>query len=161
MEIEATPTADLNAVPVSVGSGVAAHADGFGTRPLTDRPHSTNLFGAERSSRRNGASRGLDVLVGAGIGAAVMYYLDPDGGARRRAVVRDVVLDVVTMAPDAVDAGNRTPGARLVASAVGAMLTLLAARRRNALGATLGLVGSALLARAVTKTPLGRGKGQR
>jgi hypothetical protein len=161
MEIDATPTADVNIGAVSAGSGVQAHADGFGTRPLTDRPHSTNLFGADRSAPRDGSARGLDVLLGAGIGAAVMYYLDPDEGARRRGVVRDAILDIVTMGPDAIDVGNRTAAARFVSSAVGAMLALLAARRRGTLGAALGLVGSALLARGVAKAALGRGNGQR
>lgn len=178
MEIEATATTEVAELAVSVGSGVSALVEGFGTRPQTGRPHSMSLFGPERGAPRDGTSRGLDVLLGVGIGAAVMYYLDPDGGARRRALVRDGIVGAVTMAPDAfeatahdvgrwarqsleaqarklaqpprdVGAVDWTPGGRLVVSVVGGALTLLAAKRRDALGAAVGLVGSALLARGV------------
>jgi hypothetical protein len=178
MEIEATATTEVTGLAVSMTSDVSAHAEGFGTRPQTGRPHSINLFGAERGTSHDRGSRGLDVLLGVGIGAAVMYYIDPAGGPRRRALVRDKVVDAVTLAPDAFEAAAQnavrwtretleaqarkrpdssgqmgaaswTPGTRLVASAVGAALTLLAAKRHDALGAALGLVGSALLARGV------------
>jgi hypothetical protein len=178
MEIEATATTEVTGLAVSVASDVSAHAEGFGTRPQTGRPHSINLFGPSRSDARDGPSRGLDVLLGVGIGAAVMYYLDPDGGPRRRGLVREKIVDAVTMAPDSFEAAAHevsrwarqtleahahtfpssshhdggvrwTPGSRLVASALGGALTLLAARRHDALGAAVGLVGSALLARGV------------
>lgn len=179
MEIEATVTTEVTGLAVSVASDVGPDAEGFGTRPPTGRPHSISLFGPDsKQSRDDGPSRGLDVLLGVGIGAAVMYYLDPDCGPRRRAVVRDTIVNAVTMAPDTFEAaahdvsrwarqtlevqvrkpsrpaGNAgavswTPGGRLVASAVGGALTLFAAKRRDALGAAVGLVGSALLARGV------------
>ncbi|MDQ3949134.1 MAG: hypothetical protein M3282_02210 [Gemmatimonadota bacterium] len=98
MEIETTATSEVTETAVSVASDVSAHAEGFGTRPRTDRPHSVNLFGADRGAPRDGASRGLDVLLGVGIGAVVMYYLDPNGGPRRRAVVRDKILGLVDSA---------------------------------------------------------------
>ena len=178
MEIEATATTEVTEVAASVVSDVGAPAEGFGTRPPTGRRHSMSLFGPEHDQPGDGGSRGLDVLVGAGIGAAVMYYLDPDGGPRRRALVRDRIVEAVTMAPDAFEAtvydvgrwahqaleaeargipeSSRhagavkwPPGSRLVASAVGAALALLAAKRHDALGAAVGLVGSALLARGI------------
>jgi hypothetical protein len=182
MEIEATATTEVTELAVPLTSPAAsADAEGFGTRPQTGRPHSLSLFAPDRSPTRDGGVRGLDVLLGVGIGAAVMYYLDPDGGARRRAVVRDKIVGAVTMAPDAfeatahdvnrwarqmleaqarklaeppgqVGAVNWTPGGRLIASAVGAALTLLAAKRRDALGAAVSLVGSALLARGVARS---------
>jgi hypothetical protein len=178
MEIEATTTE----ITVGPTTGIDAHAEGFGTRLQTGRPHSISLFGASSTAERQGTARGLDVLLGVGIGAAVMYYLDPDGGARRRGAARDTIVRVVTTAPDAFestahdvgdwarrtmahaevagssdrllhdDAREWTPAGRLVAGTIGGVLTLLAARRRDALGAAVGLVGSALLARGVSKT---------
>jgi hypothetical protein len=174
MDMEPIAAHEVSPTAVSGVSGVNAHAEGFGTRPSTGRPHSISLFGADQDQPRGGASRGLDVLLGAGIGAAVMYYFDPDGGPRRRARARETIVGAVTMAPDGFDASTQdaswwlrqapdaqprsggkiaewTPGGRLVASAVGGALTLIAARRRDVLGAAVGLVGSALLARGVTK----------
>jgi hypothetical protein len=178
MEIEATAATEVTGLAVSLASDVSVHAEGFGTRPQTGRPHSINLFGPSRSESRDRPSRGLDVLLGVGIGAAVMYYLDPDGGPRRRARVRERIVGAVTMAPDSFEAAAHDvsrwarqtlevqahklprsshhtgevrwmPGSRLVASAVGGALTLLAAKRHDALGAAVGLLGSALLARGV------------
>jgi hypothetical protein len=124
MEIEAAVTTKVTGPIASMASEVTAHAEGFGTRPQTGRPHSISLFGSDQSQTRNGPSRGLDVLLGVGIGAAVMYYLDPDGGPRRRALVRDKIVEAVT----------------------------IAAKRHDALGAAVGLVGSALLARGVARS---------
>jgi hypothetical protein len=76
MGIEAMPTpmSEGNETTLSVASG-GAHADVFGTRPRTGRPHSISLAGTRRGASRNVASRGFDVLLGVGIGAAVTYYL--------------------------------------------------------------------------------------
>lgn len=75
MEIESTPMSEASETTLSVATSVGAHDDAFGTRPRTGRPHSISLFGTGRGASRNAASRGLDVLLGVGIGAAVMYYL--------------------------------------------------------------------------------------
>lgn len=56
-----------------------------------------------------------DILVGAGVGAAVAFMLDPLGGGRRRARVRDQVVRASRKTRDGVDAtardlANRTRG---------------------------------------------------
>jgi hypothetical protein len=55
------------------------------------------------------------LLAGAGLGAVLAFVLDPDRGARRRAVVRDKAMREVRRAAEALDAtwcdlGNRTKG---------------------------------------------------
>ncbi|MBW8875490.1 MAG: BON domain-containing protein [Acidobacteria bacterium] len=53
--------------------------------------------------------------AGAGLGAGLMYLLDPQGGRRRRAVARDKAVSALNKGGDAVkktsrDLGNRTKG---------------------------------------------------
>lgn len=150
----------------------------FGIRPVTGRPHSINLQPAPRVGTPQPSSRGVDLLVGVGIGAAIMYYLDPDAGAARRARARGAVVEAVAMAPDVFDDAARevtggafglfaagtarssrspavlqsewSPAAKLLAGALGAALTFLGGRRRDALGAAVGVLGSALLARGMS-----------
>jgi hypothetical protein len=122
---------------------------------------------------RDGSARGLDLLLGLGIGAAAMYYFDPDRGSERRSAARHGIRQAVTVAPETFESlahdvggwarqaiaegpdGAResnddwTPAGRLAASALGGLLTMVAAKRRDALGAAVGLMGSALLARGV------------
>jgi hypothetical protein len=57
----------------------------------------------------------LGVLAGIGAGAAAMYFLDPDRGARRRALVADKARSAVNQLPRAVrvtkrDLANRAHG---------------------------------------------------
>ena len=94
MEIEATTTA-IAVLPVD--GAVGADAEGFGTRPSRERPHSLSLFGGPSSESRQGVARGLDVLLGIGLGAAAMYYFDPDGGPRRRAAARETIVRVFAL----------------------------------------------------------------
>jgi BON domain-containing protein len=47
------------------------------------------------------------LLAGAAIGAGIMYLLDPDGGRRRRALVRDQIVSAAHKTTDAVDATSR------------------------------------------------------
>jgi uncharacterized membrane protein len=56
-----------------------------------------------------------EILGAAGIGAALMYFLDPDRGARRRALVRDKVKHAAHVTSDSAntarrDIANRTRG---------------------------------------------------
>ena len=81
---------------------------------------------------------------GIGLGAALMYILDPDRGRRRRALARDQFVSAGRRLPDAVgatarDLSNRTRG---IAAEVGSMLSseeevsdeVLVARVRSKLG---------------------------
>ena len=52
-------------------------------------------------------------LIGAGIGGASMFLLDPDRGARRRAVVRDTAVRATRKTRDAAGATRRDLGNRL------------------------------------------------
>jgi uncharacterized membrane protein len=59
--------------------------------------------------------KGLMLMSGAGIGAALMYMLDPDRGKRRRAIVRDKARHLATEANQAIgktsrDLNNRITG---------------------------------------------------
>jgi len=56
-----------------------------------------------------------EMLVGAGLGAALAFMLDPQGGGRRRALIRDKVVRVSRKTRDGLDATardltNRTRG---------------------------------------------------
>ena len=47
------------------------------------------------------------MLVGMGIGASLMYFLDPNGGGRRRALVRDKVVHAGHVVSETADATSR------------------------------------------------------
>ena len=56
-----------------------------------------------------------EILVGAGVGAALAFILDPQGGGRRRALVRDKMVRASRKTRDGLDAvtrdmANRTRG---------------------------------------------------
>jgi hypothetical protein len=130
METELASTSGAAAAVVIVE---AEAAEGFGTRPSSGRPHSIRLDGGPIGSGARSVSRGLDVLLGIGIGAVAMYYLDPTAGSRRRA------------------RAESSPTTRLLAVVLGTALTALGGRRRDPVGAALGVLGSALLAGGARK----------
>jgi uncharacterized membrane protein/osmotically-inducible protein OsmY len=75
-----------------------------------------------RSGRFDARHDGLGVLGGIGIGAALMYFLDHDRGARRRSVVADKLVHTRHIAADAFgttarDVANRARGAAAVVRA--------------------------------------------
>lgn len=49
----------------------------------------------------------LQMLVAAGLGAGLMYVLDPEGGRRRRALARDQMRSLASRTGDAVDVTSR------------------------------------------------------
>ncbi len=156
METEVTTTG----TGLGGGGGVAPEAEVFGTRPNSGRPHSMSLYGAANGPATAGGAAGLELLIGIGIGAAVMYYLDPDGGARRRATARDQIQRAVNASPETLEAiahevtvgaGDWSPAVRLLSGTIGGALTLFAARRRDAIGAAAAVVGSGLLAGGVRR----------
>jgi hypothetical protein len=69
----------------------------------------------KHEKRGRSRRRGWGFLLGAGLGAAVMYLLDPHDGARRRALVRDKVTHYSRLARENLggrieDARNRSGG---------------------------------------------------
>jgi hypothetical protein len=77
---------------MSKAEGLAHEPDPFGTRRSSGRPHSMSLFRSSPAPLNGGGvSRRVDLLLGIGLGAAAMYYLDPDHGAARRALLWDKV----------------------------------------------------------------------
>jgi len=55
------------------------------------------------------------VIGGIGVGAALMYLFDPNGGRRRRALIRDKAVGIKNDVTDAIegkakDLGNRAKG---------------------------------------------------
>ena len=89
-------------------------------------------------------NREVTLLAGGiGLGAALMYMLDPDRGRRRRALLRDQLVRVAHGTPDAVGAAARdlSNRARGLAAGVGSMLSseevsdeVLVARVRSKMG---------------------------
>jgi osmotically-inducible protein OsmY len=76
------------------------------------------MFGSRNEPEiRYESSTSLFALIGAiGVGAALMYFLDPDNGRRRRALVKDQVAHGKVALQDATEAAvrnaaNRTRGA--------------------------------------------------
>ena len=52
-------------------------------------------------------TKALAILSGIGIGVALMYLLDPDGGRRRRALIRDKAVGFSNDAREALDKKTR------------------------------------------------------
>jgi hypothetical protein len=57
--------------------------------------------------RRQAMKKGLTLIVGAGVGAGLMYLYDPRMGRRRRAVARDKLTHMGRRIDDAVDVTSR------------------------------------------------------
>src|SRR5438270_13698394 len=53
--------------------------------------------------RRNIMDQGLTLLGGLGLGAGLMYLLDPDLGRRRRALLRDKLVSAASRTDDCLD----------------------------------------------------------
>jgi uncharacterized membrane protein len=88
-------------------------------------------------------NRQLTLLGGVGLGAVLMYMLDPDRGKRRRGLVRDNLATATNKVPDAIsttarDFSNRVQGLAAQASSVfsseEASDEVLVARVRSKLG---------------------------
>ena len=102
---------DATAAGAMALGGSTAEDDVFGTRPSRERPHSMSLSGAA-AAPSTAAPRGVDILLGVGLGAAIMYYLDPTGGARRRARALDALGAAAALFGGVVVARNAGRGAR-------------------------------------------------
>lgn len=98
----------------------------------------------------------LTLLGGLGLGAGLMYLLDPDGGRRRRALARDKALHGLKVGGTALrgkstDLGNRTRGLvaktrSLLRPEVPEIMELQPERRISPRNAALGLGGLGALA---------------
>jgi osmotically-inducible protein OsmY len=109
----------------------------------------------ERSSGSSATADAIALLGGIGIGAAVMYFMDPDRGRRRRALVRDKAQHFASRVPEAVgttqrDLANRARG--LAAQARGRFADegatnddVIVARVRSALGRVCSHPGSVVV----------------
>ena len=98
---------------------------------------------------------GLGILGGLCIGAALMYFLDPDRGRRRRHLVRDQLVHAGRVSGDAVDATSRDlrNRARGVAAAARGRLrpgeaddAVVAERVRSAIGRVVSHPGAVTVA---------------
>lgn len=56
---------------------------------------------------KSGGGRFAALLGGIGLGAAVMYVLDPEGGRRRRALARDKAVSLANKTTRVVEAKSR------------------------------------------------------
>lgn len=67
------------------------------------------MSSTENLDHLNGGSsdRWIGALVGAGLGAALMYLLDPDRGRMRRTQLSDQVASIANKLGDALDAKTR------------------------------------------------------
>ncbi len=78
-----------------------------------------------RENKGDSWSGGWMLLGGIGLGAALMYMLDPDRGSRRRALVKDKIASAANNTPDALGATSRdlTNRARGLAASVKSVFT--------------------------------------
>ena len=114
---------------------------------------SGGIVAGEPATRHGGSAADLMAIAGGvAIGAALMYFLDPDRGRRRRAMVKDQVSHIATMVPDIAgttgrDLANRSRG--LVARARGRFASddrnddeTIVARVRSKMGRAVSHPGS-------------------
>lgn len=73
--------------------------------------------------------RALSVLAGMGIGAGLMYMLDPDAGRRRRALARDKISSMAQQACDAAGVVGRDMKNRAQGVASGDLSVLVGGKR--------------------------------
>lgn len=105
-------------------AGAAARA--IRERARERAPSTDDVLAAVGLERRRGASWRLlswPLLFAAGIGAALLFFLDPDGGRRRRAMARDRASGWIRDAGRVLDRGGRFAGAQ--AYGIGQKLTHL------------------------------------
>lgn len=77
-------------------------------RPAALLPSETSASPARSGSSGHGLGADLLTLAGGiGLGAAVMYFMDPERGRRRRALVRDQVAHLAATVPTGVRATRR------------------------------------------------------
>ncbi|AUX44167.1 uncharacterized protein SOCE26_056300 [Sorangium cellulosum] len=119
-----------------------------------------------------------------GIGAGLMYALDPEHGAQRRVNARDKAVDLAYQAGVLLDRSigdlrhqgrgvlanasaivrqetvsmeaSRSPSTRVLMGALGVALLGYAAKRRGLLGAVLGVAGAAVLLKEINSRPARR-----
>lgn len=124
---------DTTAVRSSAADETIANVQDLRERPVALLPSETTPSRSAQSARvgepASGASGGhglaadlVTFVGGIGLGAAAMYFMDPDRGRRRRALVRDQVAHLSATLPSGVratrrDLANRSRG--LVASVKG------------------------------------------
>ncbi len=97
-------------------------------------------------TRSSSGGRIVALLGGIGIGAAVMYALDPQGGRRRRALARDKAVSLAKETSKVVGARSRDIGNR--AKGVAAEVRSVLAGKGNG--------GDELRSRSTAPGPLGR-----
>ncbi len=74
-------------------------------------------------------SRAVSMLAGAGIGAGLMYLLDPQMGRRRRALARDRAVSLAHRAQDAADVVGRDMRNRAHGLAAGDLSVLVGGKQ--------------------------------
>jgi hypothetical protein len=99
-----------------LGRAVAALREAAGGHRVRVEEVRDDLDRAVSAWRRPAAPRIGGGLALVGLGAGLMYFLDPDRGRRRRALVRDQMIHALNAIDDAIgvisrDLGNRSRGA--------------------------------------------------
>lgn len=94
------------------------------------------------------------LITGVVVGAGAMYFLDPDSGTRRRALLQEKTGELSQTRRTAGTEQERwSPRIRLILGAAGGLLAVKGLRTRGVGGELLTALGTALLTRAVSNTP--------